>query len=147
MYYKAVRIKNGKLVSALSFLPEKFVVTYEVGKWVRPNSGVKKYKDYGLFVSDSIDVMNSVVTSILHLDGTLSAYHKHHDEKFFYAVYECEARFPKQELRPKLYFDFDSDYELGYDDFYICRPHTKVASSVKLVRQLTYSELEHYYYG
>lgn len=142
--YKAVRITNdGRLISAFE-LPTKMLVEYKVGEWVYPNKEVTDIcQDYGIFVSRSPEVLNTITACTLETTGLLKGVYGG-----TYAVYECEVEYPEQEYSPYTYYffpDYDDIPELSVEKSFYTHHYTVVVRACKLTRQLTYSELLPFY--
>jgi hypothetical protein len=137
-YYKAVKIEDGKLVSAFVADPD-LRLEYKVGEWVEP---ITDHKEYGIFVTKDSDPLRSIVFSYsVSEQGTAEC--DYSGDKF--ELYECEVRLPKRKLTPKVFFlervpkRFMKKSRENY--FKGLNANTVVVNACKLTRKLGYDEI------
>lgn len=137
-YYKAVKIEDGKLVSAFVVDPD-LILEYRVGKWVKP---ITNHEEYGIFVTKDSDPLRTVVFSYsVSEQGTVECYHS--GDKF--EIYECDVILPKTKLTPKIFFLDRVPKRFmkksNKDDFKGLKANTVVVEACKLVRKLGRDEI------
>ncbi|HNC58608.1 MAG TPA: hypothetical protein PLP33_24480 [Leptospiraceae bacterium] len=133
MYYKAVKVNNGKLVSAF-IEAESAIIEYRVGEWAYPKI---QHEDYGIFVSTKKNALETVSQALtVTEDGRLR-------DVFcssLYEIYECEVVKSETVLKPWL--SYTNYLMFQHDKLFFCPENTLIVKCCKLTRKLTKEELE-----